>query len=698
MSEETIATDRYLAEIDRLLGLHGRERRRTLAMVRRRLSAFEADERKRGASDTETEKRALARLGKPKQVAQELRERALAQRARVNAQAVMAALIPILLALAAIALVVLDVRRYREDGAITIPTSESIIGEEGFFRHFRALDLFLPPRYLTLKLVLSLSLVVAAIVLAEFALAFVHRRRRLSSGLTLAGGLALVTAVSLQIAFAFEWHRLHQGHDRWLLAAILAEVGAVLFLAVFLTRAAKAILLGRLAPLARAPIFVLLVIAPLLAVGAKSGFGSTNLCGLEGYCGMSPESTIGFTLNHEVNVYLPSGPARAKGAVALRGRRLAAVIETWRTPPTEQPPPPGPTDLVVLESRWLASQRGPCGAQQPGPNGDRLAPRTRNWCDVTDPSGYRGASWREAARFDAKKVRAVAIAYRSSGNLAVAYSKPGGVWLASAPLWRPRLLLSTSAVSVRLVSLDNDDLALAAIVIRSGGPRLELLRTYGNRWSRTISVAAQPGLSMTSSASQVALLFRDRGGRLVLERRTPTLALLGRKTFGLHARGALGNLPGNAIGLAVSTPLRKSVLFLRIFRIGRRGLDPLAQEQLLLPSHSAVIPVTTVTAPISDKAVNLRTEQLAGVIQTGRVVRALYGGHPYGHTVGHVAMSAWLSEGRLAFASDWPRWAALDGRQQETLSLGKVTARWTVFGLSLGQPPELQLEALEAKR
>src|ERR1035437_9072398 len=229
MSEITSPTDRYLAEIDRLLDLQGRERRRALTAARRRLSQLEKEERKRGASDAEAQKRALAKIGAPEQVGEELHEWTLTQRARINAQAVLAASIPILLAIAVIALKVLEVRRYRRGGEVLFTTTvnENISGE-GFFHHFRALDIYLPPRYLSLKLALSVCLIVIALILSESALAFVRRRRRLNSGLTLASGAALVAAVSLQIALAFEWHRLHQGRDAWRLAAILVEIGAVL--------------------------------------------------------------------------------------------------------------------------------------------------------------------------------------------------------------------------------------------------------------------------------------------------------------------------------------------------------------------------------------------------------------------------------------------------------------------------------------
>ncbi len=688
MPEKTSAIDQYLAAIDRLLDLQGRERRRTLALTKRRLSAYVAEARKSGACEVEAEERALDRLGTPQRVAEEIREWALTQGARVDAQAVAAAVIPILLATVAIAFKVLEVRRFRFDGEISISTSRvSSLSEQGFFRHFHPLDLYLPPRYLTIKLALSLGLVAIALVLAEIALAFVRGRRRLNAGLTLAGGAALAAAVSLQVALAFEWHRLNQGHDGWLLAAIMAEAGTMLVLSIFLARAAKAILVGRLAPLARAPMLALVVLAALLTVGAKSGLHSTDWCTPPDYCGPSPEEVIGYTANHVVNVTLASGPAGAQGAIALKGRRLAAVIEAWRVTPTVQPPPPGPTDLVIWEGRWSASQLGPCGMIEPGLNGDVLAARTNSWCDVSDPVSHGGTAWKEAARFKGVKVRAVAIAYRSSGSLAVAYSNSGGVWLAVAPSWRPLRVLGQRAVSIKLVSLENGDLALAAIVSRSGYSELKLIRSYGRRWSRTISETARPGLFMVSGTSQVALLFRDDDGHLVLERRTKALALLERKTFVARARGALGNLRDDAIGVAIAAPLRDRSELLEISRIDRRGLELLTRERLLIGDGN-----------LGHGKLALDRDRLIGVSQTGEVVRALYAGFPYGHIAPHVAMSIWLKEGRVEFAPDWPRWGAIEAKQEEMTVFGKPPGRWTAFDLTLGQPPERQLAAIEAKK
>jgi hypothetical protein len=689
MPETTSPTDRYIAEIDRLLDLHGRERRRALAAARRRLSRLEKEELKRGASGAEAQKRALAQIGAPEQVGEELREWTLAQRARVNAQAVLAASIPILLAIAAIALKVLEVRRYRQDGEVTFPASvNEDIGGEGFFHHFRALDIYLPPRYLSLKLALGACLIVIALVLAESALAFVHRRRRLSSGLTLAAGAALVVAVSLQIALAFEWHRLHQGHDGWLLAAILVEVVAVFLLAVFLARAARVILVGRLAPLGRAPLFALLVLAPLLAVGAKSGFSSTALCTPSGSCGLDPEQMLEYTSGHPVGVDLPIGPVGSQGTVALKGRRLAAAIEVWKKQPkSEQTPHPGPVELEVWEGRWSSSQPGPCGAMKPGLNGDLLAPRTNTWCAALTRRSHRGTSWREVARLGGAKTGAVAVAYRSTGSLAVAFSRSSGVYIAEAPSWRPKRLLAKSARSVRLAPLPGGDLSLAAIVSRAGGPELELSRSYAERWSPPISISAQPGLNMVSGSSQIALIFRDRAGRLVLERRTDKLALIEHRTFGIRTRGALGVLRGGHIGVAIADPLRGLALQLRLYRVSGKTTVLLTEERVPTYKRHAVA-TTTLTRDLS---VRVEQKRLIGVMQTGQVVRALYGGIMHGHTTKHVLVSLWLSDREIGFASDWPRSAVLKQRLEEETTYGKPAAHWLSFTLTLFQPPTVQL-------
>ncbi|MGD0167678.1 MAG: hypothetical protein ABSC51_10410 [Gaiellaceae bacterium] len=671
MPPETNATDRYMAEVDRLLGLRESERSRMMVAAQRRLTHLQREELRGGAGAGEAENRALARLGTPQQFAEELRQRALIHGARKEAQFVLAGFVPIALAIVAVAFEVIGIQHFHYRGTLD--------GNEGFFHYYSGLSLSLPPTYLALKLVLSAVLTVVALVSAEFALAFTRRRRRLSAGLALVAGPALVAAVSLQIALAFEWHRVRHEHSGWLVASISVEVGTVLLLAVFLARSGRKVLRGRFAPLAGAPMFVFLALVPMLAVAAKSGFSSTNTwtCGFD-FCGPSPDEVIMETANHEVHIGLPTGPPGAAGAVAISGRRLAVAIEVWRKQ-SSQPPwsagamSSGPVDLELWEARWSATQPGPCGrADNPSLNPDRLSPDALDWCQAgSAPAVKKVASF--------AKTPVSAVAYRSDGRLALVYSRAGAVWLAQAPSWRSQRLLEAGARSIRLASLPDGDLALAAIVSRAGRSELELLRSFGDRWSQPLVEPAQPGLSLAAGSVQIALLFRDSFGRLVFERRSIALALRERRSFGARDIGALGNLRGGEIGVAVSRSLRRSSFELRIFRAGRGGLKLLSRETLVVGSRNYLE---------SPYRVDVRRGQLAGVVQTGRVVRALYGGVPYGHTAARVAMSIYYRKGRLAFATDWPRWAVLQQDMGETTMWGKVTARWTNFDLTLAQPPE----------
>ena len=505
--------------------------------------------------------------------------------------------------------------------------------------------------------------------------------------------MALIVAVALQIAFAFEWHRLQPGHGAWLLAAIVLETGAALVLAVFLARPTRAVVSARFASLARLPVFLLLALFPILAMSAKSGFSRTTLCWPENYCGPDPDQVIEFTSGHPVNVSLLQGPAGSQGAVALDGRRLAVAASSWRKQTTGGAElsgfRKGPVDLAVWEGRWPASLPGPCG-RLPRPDMDRLAPMTQTDCDVLYPPSHRGAVWREVARVEGAKVGAVAIAYRSDDRLAIAYSRPDGIYFAEAPSWRPERLLDTRAESIRLAPLPGGDLALAAIVTRPGGSELELIRTRGGRWSRPISVAARPELSMVSTGSQVVLLFRDRQSRLVLERRTDGLALLEHRTFGVRTCGALGNLRGDEIGVAIADPLRGHALRLRLFRVSRGEVALLTRERLAIYGPGVIATTPTTLAAGIQKA-QVYSPRPAGVVQTGQVVRALYAGSPHGHTAEHVALSFWLEKGGLAFASDWPRWVVLEQKPESDTTFGKPSAHWTSFNLTLFQPPERQL-------
>lgn len=673
-------TDRYLAEVDRLLGLRGRERKRALAIVRRRLSALRAEETKQGASAVEAEKKARARMGEPEQVAAELRERALTHKARNEAQSVLAAFIPITLALLAIALEVFGLRRFRYNGTIDINAGSFGTTWDGFFHYHPALGVSLPPLYLSLKLVLAAAFVLLALVLAETATAFT-RRRRLSAGLTLAAGSALVVAVALQIALAFEWHRLRQGHSAWLVVAMAIEVATVLILAAFLARPARALLRGRLQPLASALMFVFLALVLLGAVSARSGFSATNLCGPGPSCGPDPEEVLAYTSNQVVDLELPDGPAAAPAAVALQGRRLAAVTEGWKNPTSGQSSKHGQAGIDVWEVHWSRAQRGPCGAVAPGVIQEGLSRRTSPACQIWFASNPGGVVWKRVARLEGARASALAASYLPGGRLVVAYSRMGGIWLVSAPAWNPRRVLAGRAGSLRLVALRGGDLALAATVHRAGRPELELIRSHGDRWSQPVAVEAQPGPKLVAGAAQLALLYRDRGGRLMLERRAESnLSLLERRSFGTAARGALGNLRGDALGLAVATPLPGKELRLRTFRIEPEGLVPVTSETF---------------NPRSRLGLRFDTEpaSLTGVIQTGSVVRALYGGFPRGHVSVHVAMTLWLRRKNAVFVSDWPRWAAIVRSPELMKSYEQPPTRWTSFDLVLGQPPERQLQS-----
>jgi hypothetical protein len=682
MPPEPSATDRYLAEIDRLLGLRGRRSRRTLALVRKRLAAVLVEERVGGAGDTEAEKRALARLGSPEQLAEELRERELTTRARGEAQLVLAAFIPIALAMLAVALEVIRVRHFRQDGTITIEVSPSTAVPRtptGFFHYYPGFGISLPPLYLSVKLVLGAGLVLATVVLAESAIAFTRHRRRLSAGLTLLGGVALVAAASLQIALAFEWNRLRQGHGAWLFSATLIEAGTVLLLAVFLARPARTILPRRLVPLVSAPLFALFVLVALLAVAAKSGWSSTDICPPDNYCGPPYEELIAYTANHEVSVDGVFGPAGEQGAVALKGRRLALVASTWRNMGlgiggSEK----GPVDLVVVETRWSLSARGPCGRQPAYLDWDRLAPTTNNGCGMFNTPIQEGVSWRVVKRLERARAGAVAIAYRSDGRIAIAYSRPDGVWLAGAPSWRPQRLLDTNAVSISLTALPGGELALAAVVPRRGGSQLELLRTRSGRWKEPIiaAVGVRSELMMVSRGEQTVLLYRDRRNRLVLERRNRALALLARRSFAARSSGALGALRGDGVGIAIAAPLAGSATLLEIYRTRDGALERLTSERLPSSNHS-------------------QPKRLFGVAQTGSVVRGLFGHGTAYHPAGHIAVSFWTARGG-EFASDWPRWAILEVRPTATMSSGRIE-KSTEFDLHLAQPPERQLVGEDSK-
>jgi hypothetical protein len=192
---------------------------------------------------------------------------------------------------------------------------------------------------------------------------------------------------------------------------------------------------------------------------------------------------------------------------------------------------------------------------------------------------------------------------------------------------------------------------------------------------------------MVSGSSQIALIFRDRAGRLVLERRTDKLARIEHRTFGVRTRGALGVLRGGHIGVAIADPLRGLALQLRLYRVSGKTTVLLTKERVPTYKPHAVA-TTTLTRDLS---VRVEQERLIGVMQTGEVVRALYGGIMHGQTTKHVLVSLWLNREEIGFASDWPRSAVLGQRPEEETTYGTPAAHWLSFTLTLFQPPAAQL-------
>jgi hypothetical protein len=682
MPEKKTASDRFLAELEPLLELSGRERRRALAAARRRLVALAAKERRKGANAAEAEKRALASLGPAPRVAAELHEQALAGHARREAQIVLCAIVPIALAMVAVAFEVVGIKRIRTDTGLDIPSGNFSRRFEDFYHLHSTLDLWLPPAYLTYKLVLGGALILVVLVVCEVAIALA-RHRRASAALTLAAAIALVGVVSFQIAFAFEWNRLRQGHGAWLFAATMVEIGTLLLISPFLARPARVLLRGRPAPLASAPMLALLVLAPLVAVTSKSGLSSTAICPVDRYYNFCPtpiERVTADSANREVNVSLPPGPAGTGGAVALSGRRLAFAGTVWKKQSTGYGPSAGPVELQVWEARWSLAQRGPCGRGPYWGYDNPLAPTTILACGVGESWVYEGqparyaVSWQRRARFPAG-ARALALGYRAGGRLVVAFSRAGAVYGAEAPSWKPRRLPGLSASAVRLSSTADGSLVLAAIEPAADGSRLVLMRERGGAWTKLDELAIGSGktLWMVSRGAQTALLYRDRDGRLRLELRDRDLTVVAGRTFASGASAALGALRGDAIGLAVAEG-RGRATELGLFRLAGGEIRLSSRERLRLP-------------------VGLRgaRQRLVGVIQTGEVERALYGPGEVYHPQTRMTSSFWLSGEIEDFQADWPRWAVVSSQSEEIWDSGKRT-RWHRFDVTIGQPPERQLE------
>ncbi len=684
MPEKKSETDRYLAEVDRLLGVRGRERRWALALVRRRLSGLIAAELKKGADVVTAEKHSLGTMGSPEHVVATIEERASIRRSRQDAQIVLTGFVLIALGIAAVATKVFEIRRFHTNTDINIQYGNFARYWRNFYRPNSILELTLPPRYLSFKLVLGAALLLGAVLFSELAIGLA-RRRRLSAALTVTAASLLIATVTLQIALAFEWHRLRQGKGDWLLAATLIEVGAVLLVAVFLVRPARALLNGRLSPLASVWLIGLVAFAPLLAASAKSGLSSTTICSVTHYyefCPTPVEQVVATSAGHEVEVSVRPAPAGASGAVALEGRRLAFAGLVWKKDQSNAyAPSAGPTEIEVWQAHWAVDQGGPCGRWPGWSHDDPLAGRTAGGCGFLQTDTWVGMKphdrvpWRNVASFRAANKGAIALTYAPSGRLALAFSRSGGIWVAEAPAWRARRLLTMSATALRLASSDDGALLLAAVVPVPDGGRLMLLRKKNDQWQPIDQqeVAARSELELVAKGFQVDLLYRDRLSRLVLEQRNPKLSLLNRRFFLGNSVGAIGALRGDEIGLALTRPPAGGKTLLSIYRMRKGGMILSSVERLKLPAGE------------QGEAV-----RLLGVVQTGRVVRALFGPAKSYHPSGHVLYSFWALAG-TGFVADWPRWAVVSERPMEAMSQGRK-ASWSQPAVIVGQPPARQLE------
>jgi len=677
MPPETSATDRYLAEIDRLLGLRGWLRRRVCADVRRRIAAAAAEEREHGLSEADAETRTIEQLGPPEKLAENYQERVLAARVTAAAQAVLVGCAVSAVGLALIGWRVIKVREFRMNGSAVIPIKDQNFTEiytwDGFFHHVAALDFWLPPAFLSLKLLVAALCALAAFFLAEVGIGLARRRSGSAVKLAALGAGFLVAGVVAQLAFGIQWRRFGQGHNALLLATLAVEAAAALCVAPFFVRPLRSVLRPKPLPLASVWFVVLIAAAPLAAVGAEVGLGTTNVCPDPSGCSSPP------MYEDHVVVRLPSGPAGARSAIALQGRKLAVALTTTERQPPENvmAPPTGPLSVSVWEMSWPAALQGPCGLPSGSPNSgsiaaDPLAPHRASGCGFETRKQRQHPYWRLVNRIALKRPEPVGLTYLGDGRLALAYSGAGAVWAAVAPGWKPRRVLAGHAEAVKVVAVDGSELVVAAVLHAGGSHVLELARSEGAGWKRVVvAKVANPAIALVQSGAQIGLLFRSAPARRVFELRGPGLALLEKRDLGTRVQGVIGALPGGRIGIAALRRLERKVQQLTIY-VARRGrLATLARERMGFRQGLCSYP--------------------AGVVQTGLIVRLLgqcyYSAFepPY-HVLNDDSSGATL-------ASGWPRFAVLNGWPQvdRVWTRGKVLARWTAFDLYLWQPPERQL-------
>ncbi|MGD0167679.1 MAG: hypothetical protein ABSC51_10415 [Gaiellaceae bacterium] len=673
----------YEEEVARALGVRGQLRRRISAELRARMLAYAVEERAQGASDAEAEKRALARLGPTERITEEFRERVPAARVALAAQVALAGFVVSALGLVVIGWRVAGVRAHRADGEVMTAIDGGWRTTVGFFHHYPGLSLWLPPGFMTLKILIAALLMITALVATEVGIGLARRRWRAAAALVYFAGVLLVASVAAQIAFGLEWARFGLGHGALLAVVLAAEVVVALTVLALLSRVLRLALPEQARLPGRPWLSVYLAVALLAAIGAVYGFRAQRMCALAGVC-----SYLDYYQTYPTSVNLSEGPVQAQGDVALRGRTLAVALTVNRhQPPADDfsGPASGPLGISVLEASWPAALQGPCGRAGPDNTSyfDPLAPDRRNSCDLGDPASHPGVRWRQLARIAEEKPGPLALAFLGDGRLALAYYRAGALSVATAPAWKPVRVLTGRIEAVRIAPLGERDLVLALIARRGSSRQLELVRLE-NGHSARVPVAKVFGrkLALVASGRQLALLYRLESKRLVFELRTPRLGLLERRDLGRWTQGALGKLPGGRIGIATLKPLMRPESpststqwekWLTIL-VARRGRLSIGVSERLGRKNS------------------IGCRSLEGVVQTGGMVRVVgnCGGPspPRAPVIYDFAGSA-----VSGVVADWFRYASLGA-----ITVGGSGApSWRMFQVDLWQPPEQQVAGVQTE-
>lgn len=573
--------DTYADEVTRALEVHGRLRRRICADVRKRQLALAAEERERGATEPEAERRALERLGPPERLAEEYRERALSLQLATAAHGLMAAFIVLALGIVAVAWRVVEVRAYRFDGGVSVPVSDGVTATIYLLHHFSAVGLWIPAGTLAVPVAAALIAPVAALIAAELAVGLARRRRGAACLAVVVTGVALLIAVAAQIVFAARWFHAGQPHQTLLLLIVLAEAAAVL--------AALAVVAGLIGPFA--PVRVAPLVRPRMAfiVGAALiafptvwlGLGIAHTCPWPGGCSWPGDPF--FLISNSTTIQLGRGPVGARAVPALQGRKLAVAVEENRDQPkaTVFRPATGPLEIDVWQAEWPLSQEGPCGR-----NARRialanpLAPHRREECDVRDPFSDPGIDWRLVHRIPLTKPGPLALTYLRDGGLELAYYDRGAVRLAGATGWKSERVLNSKAAGLRLAPL-GDGFALAALTGKKGSQRIQLLRFERGQWTKASLANVTAGFDLASSGNQIALLYHDaRSRQPVFELRSPDLRVLAMRRLGRWTRVVLGTLEERRIAVGELEPLAEHEKLLTLLAVRDSRLRTVSRVEL----------------------------------------------------------------------------------------------------------------------